>query len=87
MVVVEVLLACNLAVLVLCASRGSARRKPRLDDLLAQVRRPEPAVADDAMGVIVPFPGPDLARRRAMAAHPSAHSPQASLRPAHPSAR
>lgn len=87
MVVVEVLLACNLFLLTLCATRGAARRRPRLDDLLAHVHRARPAVANETMGVIVPFPGPDLARQRAMAAHPSAHSPQASLHPAQPFAR
>ena len=87
MVVVEVLLACNLFLLTVFATRGAARRRPRLDDLLAHVHRPQSTVANQTMGVIVPFPGPDLARQRAMAAHPSAHSLQASLHPAHPSAR
>lgn len=87
MVVVEVLLACNLVLMVVCATRGAARRKPRLEDLLAQVQRPQAVAADETMGVIVPFPGPDLARRRAMAAHPSAPAIHPSLYPAHPSVR
>jgi hypothetical protein len=67
--------------LTVCAHRGAARRRPRLDDLLAHVQRP--AGADAPLGVIVPFPSPELARHRAMAAHPSAHS----LSPARPSVR
>ena len=87
MVVVDILLVCNLILLAVCAVRAPRRVKPGLDELLARARRPSPVPdgAGQPMGIVIPFPVRDqLARRRAMATHPSAGTAQPVV---HPSGR
>lgn len=76
MVVLDVLLACNLVVLLVFALRPRQAKAPNFDELLRAVGlggpMSQPSTSD---GVVVPFATrEELAMRRARAAHPSAES-------------
>lgn len=82
MIVIDVLLAANLILFVVCAVRAPGRTRPSVDALLAQARvtpgprslphpAAHPAGRAQAEAVILPFASPSV--RRARALHPSAH--------------
>ena len=77
MIVVDVLLALNLVLFVVCAVRAPRPGRSRIDDLVTAARQPAPALAMRVVpirsdNVVVPFRSREELRiAHARAAHPS----------------